>query len=131
MSNRKWCILTGMLIAVSLVVTACSARKAEVVEKIVTQVVEKPVVQTQVVEKIVEKPVEKIVEKAVPAEDYTTPHPVLSDIRVRRAIAYCIDRDAVIASVYPYVADKSTLRMDAGVPKTHWAWSGPYEDYPL
>ena len=64
-------------------------------------------------------------------EDYTTPHPLLSDIRVRQAIAHCIDRDALIASVYPYVSDevKPTLRMDAFMPKTHWAYSGPYTDY--
>ena len=65
-------------------------------------------------------------------EDYTTPHPILSDIRVRQAIAHCIDRDALIASVYPYVSDdvKPTLRMDTFLPKTHWAYSGPYTDYP-
>jgi len=66
----------------------------------------------------------------VAAEDYTTPHPILSDKRVRQAIAYCTDRDGAIASVYPYVENKEELKMDAGVPKTHWAWSGPYKDYP-
>lgn len=65
-------------------------------------------------------------------EDYTTPHPILSDVRVRKAIAHCIDRDALIDSVYPYVDDevKPTLRMDTFLPKTHWAYSGPYTDYP-
>lgn len=63
------------------------------------------------------------------AEDFTTPHPILSDLRVRQAIAYCIDRDALIASVYPYVDDetKPTLRMDSFIPKGHWAYGGPYE----
>ena len=63
-------------------------------------------------------------------EDYTTPHPILSDVNVRRAIAHCIDRDALIASVYPYVDDKAALRMDSFLPKTHWAYGGPYQDYP-
>ncbi|MEZ4677744.1 MAG: ABC transporter substrate-binding protein [Caldilineaceae bacterium] len=65
-------------------------------------------------------------------EDYTTPHPILSDINVRKAIAHCIDRDALIASVYPYVDDevKPTLRMDTFLPKSHWAYSGGYTDYP-
>jgi ABC-type transport system substrate-binding protein len=51
---------------------------------------------------------------------------------VRQAIAHCIDRDALIESVYPYVSDevKSTLRMDSWIPKTHWAYGGPYTDYP-
>jgi ABC-type transport system substrate-binding protein len=68
---------------------------------------------------------------AAPAgvEDYTTPHPILSDIRVRQAIAHCIDRDALIASVYPYVEDKSSLRMDTFLPKTHWAYGGNITDY--
>lgn len=61
--------------------------------------------------------------------DFTTPHPILSDIRVRQAIAHCIDRDSLIASVYPYVEDKAALRMDSFVPKSHWAYSGPYTDY--
>lgn len=67
---------------------------------------------------------------ATGVEDYTTPHPILSDIRVRQAIAHCIDRDALIASVYPYVEDKSELRMDTFLPKTHWAYGGNITDYP-
>lgn len=61
---------------------------------------------------------------------FTKPHPILGDIKVRQAIASCIDRDALIASVYPYVEDKAALRMDSFVPKTHWAYKGPYQDYP-
>jgi len=62
--------------------------------------------------------------------DFTVPHPILSKLEVRQAIAQCIDRDALIASVYPYVEDKSSLRMDSFLPKTHWAYKGPYQDYP-
>jgi len=63
---------------------------------------------------------------------FTTPHPILSDLRVRQAIAHCVDRDALIDSVYTYVSDevKPTLRMDSFLPKTHWAYGGPYQDYP-
>lgn len=63
-------------------------------------------------------------------EEYTTPHPILSDVKVRQAIAQCIDRDALIAAAYPYVEDKAALRMDSFLPKTHWAYKGPYQDYP-
>jgi len=63
-------------------------------------------------------------------EDFTTPHPILSDLRVRQALAYCIDREALIASVYPYVDDGAALEMDSFLPKTHWAYSGPYPDLP-
>lgn len=67
---------------------------------------------------------------AAGVEDYTTPHPILSDVRVRRAIAHCINRDELIASVYPYVEDKAALRMDTFLPKTHWAYGGNITDYP-
>ncbi len=136
MSFKKMSALLGVLLVVSMVLTACPAPQPQVVEKVVTQVVkeEVKVVETQVVETVkevvkeVEKPVEVV--KEVAAEDYTTPHPILSDLRVRQALAYCIDRDALIASVYPYVEDGSTLKMDAFVPKTHWAYKGPYTDLP-
>jgi ABC-type transport system substrate-binding protein len=77
-------------------------------------------------------PTEAPAEEEFAADAFTTPHPILGDVRVRQAIAHCIDRDALIASVYPYVADdvKPTLRMDSFLPKTHWAYGGPYQDYP-
>ena len=68
-------------------------------------------------------------EAAVSGDEFTTPHPILSDVKVRTAIANCIDRDALIASVYPFVEDKTALQMDSFLPKTHWAYSGPY-DFP-
>ena len=135
MSVKKLSVLLGVLVVVSMVLTACPAPQPQVVEKIVTQVVEKEVkvVETQVVEKQVEveKIVEKEVVKEVAAEDFTTPHPILSDIKVRQAIAHCINRDELIASVYPFLTDeqKAELRMDTNLPKTHWAYSGPYTDY--
>ena len=49
---------------------------------------------------------------------------------MRQALAYCIDRESLIASVYPYVEDGSELLMDSFLPKTHWAYSGPYTDLP-
>ena len=137
MSIKKMSALLGVLLVASMVLTACPAPQPQVVEKIVTQVVkeEVKVVETQVVETVKEvvKEVEKEVEvvKEVAAEDYTTPHPILSDVRVRQALAYCIDRDALAASVYPYVEDAAALIMDSFLPKTHWAYSGPYTDLPL
>ena len=135
MSVKKLSVLLGVLVVVSMVLTACPAPQPQVIEKIVTQVVKKEVkvVETKEVVKEVEKIVEKEVEvvKEVAAEDYTTPHPILSDIRVRQAIAHCTNRDELIASVYPYADDatKAKLRMDSWLPKTHWAYSGPYTDY--
>ena len=135
MSVKKLSVLLGVLVVVSMVLTACPAPQPQVVEKIVTQVVEKEVkvVETQEVVKEVEKIVTQQVEvvKEVAAEDFTTPHPILSDIKVRQAIAHCINRDELIASVYPFLTDaeKAELRMDTNLPKTHWAYKGPYTDY--
>jgi ABC-type transport system substrate-binding protein len=49
---------------------------------------------------------------------------------VRQAIAHCIGRNALIASVYPYVDNPDTLLMDSFLPKAHWAYGGPYDDMP-
>lgn len=135
MSVKKLSVLIGVLVVVSMILTACPAPQTQVVEKVVTVEVQKEVekVVTQEVVKEVEKVVTKEVEvvKEVTTEDYTTPHPILSDVRVRQAIAHCINRDELIASVYPYADDaaKAEIRMDTFLPKNHWAYSGPYTDY--
>lgn len=128
--TRKWLTLVGVLTVLAFVLAACPAQPAgqtQIVE--VTREVEKIVEKEVQVEVTKEVEVEKVVE--VTAEDYTTPHPILSDINVRQAIAHCVNRDELIASVYPYVADdvKPTLRMDTFMPKSHWAYSGGYTDY--
>jgi ABC-type transport system substrate-binding protein len=56
--------------------------------------------------------------------------PVLGDTQVRQAIAHCIDRRALIASVYPYVEEPDALLMDSFLPNSHWAYGGPYDDMP-
>ncbi|MFN3706347.1 MAG: ABC transporter substrate-binding protein, partial [Thermoflexales bacterium] len=81
-----------------------------------------PIVQTVVVEKTVEtvREVEKQVEvTATPIPEWTAPHPILSDERVRKAIAYCTDRNALIGSVYGYLPDeeRNKLYMDTFIPK--------------
>jgi len=60
------------------------------------------------------------------------PHPILSDVRVRRAIAYCTDKDALIASGFPSLtpAERQELVMDAFVPTTSWAYTAPATTYP-
>ncbi len=131
MHPKKWLTTVGVLTVLAFVLAACPAPAGQTqtieVTREVEKIVEKEVIKEVEVTKEVE--VEKIVE--VTAEDYTTPHPILSDIVVRQAIAQCINRDELIASVYPYVADdvKPTLRMDTFIPKSHWAYSGGYTDY--
>jgi ABC-type transport system substrate-binding protein len=59
--------------------------------------------------------------------DAALPHPLLSDGRIRQALAYCTDRQALIDSVYPGLglAEKSSLLMDTYLSKEHWAYSAP------
>ncbi len=124
--SQLFFLLSGLLLVV-VALAACAQATPQVIE--VTKEVVREVEVTK--EVVVEKPVEVTVEvvKEVVAEDYTTPHPILSDLRVRQAIAHCTDRDALIASVYPYVEDPSALLMDSFLPKNHWAYKGPY-DFP-
>ncbi|MBX0329804.1 peptide ABC transporter substrate-binding protein [Oscillochloris sp. ZM17-4] len=64
-------------------------------------------------------------EPAAPAanEAFTTPNPILGDLRVRQAIAYCSNRPEMIASVYPFLNEEQQqgLLMDTFLPKAHWA----------
>ena len=129
MKNLKLVSLVAVLVIASMILAACPQPTAQVVEKVVTQVVEKQVVETVVVQQTVEKVVTEVVQVA--SEAYSTPHPILSDLKVRQAIAYCLDRKALIASVYPYVEDGTVLEMDSFLPKTHWAYKGPYADMPM
>ncbi len=48
------------------------------------------------------------------------PHPILSDINVRKAIAYCTDRQAMVDNIY---AGKSTV-MNTWIPQVQWAYAG-------
>ena len=116
--------LFALVAVLAMVMSACTAPAGS------TTSTEAPAVAT-------EAPAEEAPAEEAPAEanvgaSFTTPHPMLSDLRVRQAIAHCVDRDALIDSVYTYVSDeiKPTLRMDSFLPKTHWAYGGPYQDYP-
>jgi ABC-type transport system substrate-binding protein len=54
---------------------------------------------------------------------FTTPHPILGDLKVRQAIAHCTNRPELIASVYPYLNEEQQqgLLMDTNLPQGHWA----------
>ncbi|MER2599821.1 MAG: ABC transporter substrate-binding protein [Caldilineales bacterium] len=130
MKNLKLLSLVAILAIASMVLAACPAPAAEpAAPQVVTQIVEVVKEVEKTVEVVVESTVEVV--KEVTTEDYSTPHPVLSDLKVRQALAYCLDRSALIASVYPYVEDSAVLEMDSFLPKTHWAYKGPYADMPM
>ncbi len=74
MSVKKLSVLLGVLVVISMILTACPAPQQQVVEKVVTQVVEKQVEVEKVVTQVVEK--EKVVEKQVEVLITPTPVPV-------------------------------------------------------
>ena len=129
LKSKKWALLSGFML-VSLVVTACQGQQVEVPVTVVvreTQQVEVEVVQTQIVNQT------QVVEVEVPTENeaFSRPHPILSDLRVRQAIAHCTNRPELIASVYPIVEDPTVLLMDSFIPTDHWAHADGLQQYPF
>jgi hypothetical protein len=61
-----------------------------------------------------------------------TPHPILSDITVRRAIAYCTDKDALLAVIYPNFTpqQRQGLIAETFIPTASWAYTLPSTVYP-
>jgi ABC-type transport system substrate-binding protein len=115
----------GLLLAAGLVLAACQGPSSIEVPVPVTVVVKETqpaVIQTQIVNQtqVVEVPVE------VPSGSFTRPNPVVSDLRVRQAIAYCTNKEELLASVYPLLAEdeRSALVMNTNIPRDHWAYAG-------
>lgn len=109
MSKNRFMAVLGLLAVFSLVLAACGTpAPAEPVEVVVTQ----EVIVTEVVE--------------VEREAFTTPHPILGDLRVRQALAYCTNKADLLKSVYPLISDEARagLVMDTFIPKSHWAYAG-------
>jgi ABC-type transport system substrate-binding protein len=99
----------GLLAVFSIVLAACGpAAPAEPVEVVVTQ----EVVVTEVVE--------------VEREAFTTPHPILGDLRVRQALAHCTNKPDLLKAVYPLISDedRANLVMNTFIPRSHWAYAG-------
>lgn len=108
MLRKRLLALLGLLVIASMTLVACggtdvpAAPSVETVEVIVTEVVE------------------------VEREAFTTPHPILSDLKVRQALAYCTNKSDLLKSVYPLISDEARagLVMDTFIPKSHWAYAG-------
>src|SRR5688572_32211482 len=92
MNKNRLMLVLGLLVTVSMILTACggAGTPAAPVEVIVT----KEVIVTQEVEVEVER------------EAFTTPHPILGDLKVRQALAYCTNKSDLLASVYPLISEE-------------------------
>lgn len=116
MKNKSMLGLALVVIA-SMVLAACQPQTIiQTVEVEVTKEVQ--VIQTQVVEQT------SIVE--VQADAFTTPNPILSDLKVRQALAYCTNKADLAKAGYPLLSDEQAqaLVMDTFIPKAHWAYAG-------
>jgi peptide/nickel transport system substrate-binding protein len=69
MSIKKWSTVLGVIVILSMLLSACATPTPQVIEKIVEKPVEK------IVEKVVEKPIEKVVEKEKQVVVTATPVP--------------------------------------------------------
>lgn len=119
MHATHWCAVTQGLLLVLLasLLAACAGPfgTQTVVEKVI--ITPTPVV---VIEQVVASPDEP---GGGETDSYRTPHPVLSDLQVRQAIAHCTDRRELIEAVYPYInpEEQTNLLMDTFLPAGHWA----------
>lgn len=115
-------MLTAMVLPI---LAACGGGAAQepIRETVVVQVTSAPEVVKETV----------VTEVEVTSEAYTTPHPVLSDVKVRQAIATCTNRPELIASVYSFLTPEQQegLLMDTFLPKAHWAASSDVTVYPF
>jgi len=109
MFKNRFMAAIGLLVVLSVVLAACApAAPAEPVEVVVTQ----EVIVTEIVE--------------VEREAFTTPHPFLSDLKVRQALSYCTNKADLIKSVYVTLTDEQQagLVMNTNIPTSHWAYAG-------
>jgi ABC-type transport system substrate-binding protein len=123
MKHNKFMLVFALVLIASMVLSACQPQTiVQTVE--VEKVVEKTVVEQVAVEstKLVEQT--KVVEVA--QKSFTTLHPILGDLKVRQAMAYCTNKIELLAAAYPLLSDeeRAGLVMDTFIPKKHWAYAG-------
>ena len=112
--NRMFFVM-GLLVVASMILTACGAATPA------PAATEAPAVApaTQAPEVIP-------TEAPITATSYTTPHPILGDLKVRQALSYCTNKADLIKSVYPLLdeATQTSLVMNTFIPTSHWAYAG-------
>jgi ABC-type transport system substrate-binding protein len=105
MSRNRFTLVLGLLVVASMILSACGGEPGTVATP-------------EVIIETVEVEVERTA--------YTTPHPILSDVRVRQAMSYCTNKLELIQSVYPLapVAQQEGLILNTMMKSTHWAYAG-------
>jgi len=116
MKNKSMFVLALVVIA-SMVLAACQPQT--IVQTVVVETTkEVQVVQTQVVEQT------SVVE--VQKGAFTTPDPILGDLKVRQAMAYCTNKVDLAKAGYPLLTTEQAqgLVMNTFIPRASWAYAG-------
>jgi ABC-type transport system substrate-binding protein len=116
MKSKLW-ILVSVLLLASMALAACQTEVKTVVVK------ETSIVTQKETEIVTVKETEIVVEPVAP---FTTPHPILGDLRVRQAMALCTDKAAVAQAGYPLLSREQAegLVLNTFIQKGHWAYAG-------
>ncbi|MDP1778684.1 MAG: ABC transporter substrate-binding protein, partial [Anaerolineales bacterium] len=109
--NRLFFVL-GLLVIASMVLSACGGAAAPAATEAPGTVATEAPAATEA----------PVVEQA----SFTTPHPILGDLRVRQALSYCTNKADLIKSVYPLLTEEeqASLVMNTFIPRAHWAYAG-------
>jgi ABC-type transport system substrate-binding protein len=112
MYKNRFTLALGLLVVASMILAACAPAAPVPAEPAEPVIVTQEVVVTEVVE--------------VEREAFTTPHPILSDLKVRQALSYCTNKSDLLASVYPLISEEARagLVMNTFIPTDHWAYAG-------
>jgi ABC-type transport system substrate-binding protein len=119
MLKHKSVVVLALVVIASMVLAAC---QPQTIIQTVEVTKEVKVVETQEV-KVVET---QIVEVEVEKGAFTTPNPILSDLRVRQAMAYCTNKADVAKAGYPLLNDEQAqgLVLNTFIRQGHWAYAG-------
>lgn len=119
MSKKSVLWAVSLLVVFTMLLAACAPQTVEVIKTVEVEK-EVQVIKTEEV-KVVETQVVEVEKKP-----FTTPHPILGDLRVRQAIAYCTNKLELIKSVYPLISEEEQQRlvMNTFIPRSSWAYAG-------
>jgi len=114
--NRLFFVM-GLLVIASVILAACGGT-APVATEAPAAATEAPAAATEAPAAATEAPAEQT--------SFTTPHPILGDLKVRQALSYCTNKADLIKSVYPLLNEEqqASLIMNTFIPRAHWAYAG-------
>lgn len=126
MNTRKSILaVLSLVMMAALVLSACQPVETTVE---VVRTVEVPVEVVETVEVVTTEEVTVIETQVVEVEReaFTTPHPILGDLRVRRALAHCTNKVDLAKSVYPLISEEeqAALVMHSWIASDNWAYPG-------